>query len=156
MFSILLVQLWSYVAEATHSKQYNRIKDAMKNLSILLIPTAIVLAIMVNKFDLITKIWLGKSINVNNNLVILSAIYSWIICFNGIFTNIQNGMSKIRVQTFSSIVSCVLNIPLAYIFIKVFNLGIIGVMLSNIICLSIASIMCSIDVFIRVLKRKKI
>lgn len=53
MFSILLVQLWSYVAEATHSKQYNRIKDAMKNLSILLIPTAIVLAIMVNKFDLI-------------------------------------------------------------------------------------------------------
>lgn len=65
-------------------------------------------------------------------------------------------MSKIRVQTFSSIVSCVLNIPLAYIFIKVFNLGIIGVMLSNIICLSIASIMCSIDVFIRVLKRKKI
>lgn len=156
MFSILLIQLWSYVAEATHSNQYNKIEDAMKKLSMLLIPTAIVLAIMVNKFDLITQIWLGKVVNVNINLVILSAIYAWIICFNGIFTNIQNGMSKIRVQTFSSIISCVLNIPLAYVSIKVFNLGIIGVMLSNIICLSIASIMCSIDVCIRVLKRKKI
>lgn len=155
MFSILLVQLWSSVAEATCNNQYRWIESAIKRLLILLLPTAIVLFIIVNKFDLIIKLWVGRTINVDNNLIVLSAVYAWIICFNGIFTNVQNGMSKIRVQTISSIISCALNIPLAYVLIEIFNLGVIGVMLSNVICLTIASIMCSIDVYVRILRKRR-
>ena len=155
LFSILLVQLWSAVAQSVCKNEYEWIKNAIKRLLLLLVPTGLVLAIMVYKFDLIIKIWIGKQMNVNYKLVILAAIYAWIICFNGIFVNVQNGMSKIRVQTISSVISCVINIPMAYILIKVFNLGIVGVMLSNIICLLISSIMCSVDIYFRVFKKRR-
>lgn len=151
-FSILLVQLWSEVARATSQGNYKWIKKSMNRLLILLVPVSIALVIIIINFELFCQIWLGKNVIVDKRLIILAALYAWIICFNGIFINIQNGMSKIRVQTISSIISCIINIPLAMTFIKVFNLGILGVMLSNIICLSIASIMCSIDVFIRINK----
>lgn len=150
LFSILLIQLWSEVAKATYNANYMWIKSSMQKLIILLIPTAITLLVMILKFDIISKIWLGKSIIVDSKLLYLAAFYSWLICLNGIFVNIQNGMSKIRVQTISSLISCIVNIPLAVILIKFFNLGVIGVMMSNIICLMISTAMCSIDVSVRI------
>lgn len=154
-FSILLVQLWSGVAKATYNGEYRWIKKSMHKLMLLLVPTAIVLVIMVLNFNFVSKLWLGKVVMIDKKLIIMAAIYAWIICFNGIFVNIQNGMSSIRMQTISSIISCIINIPIAIIFIKVFNLGVIGVMLSNIICLLISSTICSIDVIIRINKKLK-
>ncbi|MFT8342190.1 MAG: oligosaccharide flippase family protein [Clostridium beijerinckii] len=153
VYSILLIQLWSAVAEANFKKDYNWIKSAVYKLLILLLPVGIFIIVIVIKFDLIIKLWLGKNLIIDRILVYLCAFYAWLICFNGIFVNVQNGMSKIRIQTISSIVSCILNIPLAVILIKIFKLGTIGVMFSNIICLLISSIMCSIDIYIK-LKRK--
>lgn len=149
LFSILLVQLWSEVASAIYKNQYEWIKKAIKRLILLLIPTGFMLIIMVLFFDTIMKIWIGREIQVDKILVYLSAFYALCICFNGIFVNVQNGIGKIRIQTISSIISCIINIPLAYMLIKVFDLGINGVMLSNIICLLISSAMCSIDIYYR-------
>lgn len=154
MFSILLVQLWSSVAEAICIDEYDWIRNTIKKLIILLLPTAVILFIMVNNFNLITQIWVGRILNVDRGLIILAALYAWMICFNGIFVNVQNGMSKIRVQTISSIISCLINIPMSYLLIKFFNLGITGVMLSNLICISISSVMCGIDVYFKVFKIK--
>lgn len=154
-FSILLIQLWSSVAEAMYKKEYDWIRKAIIKLLLLLLPTACILFIISNKFDFISNLWIGKSLNVDKKLINLAAIYAWIICFNGIFVNVQNGMSKIKIQTISSIISCIINIPIAYMFIKIFNLGVVGVMLSNIICLLISSIMCSIDVYLFIFKDNK-
>jgi O-antigen/teichoic acid export membrane protein len=147
VYSILLIQLWSAVAEANFKKDYDWIKNAVYKLLVLLLPVGFFIIIIVIKFDSITKLWLGKNLIIDRNLLYLCAFYAWLICFNGIFVNVQNGMSKIRVQTISSIISCLLNIPLAILLIKIFELGTVGVMLSNIICLLISSIMCSADVY---------
>lgn len=155
LFSILLIQLWSAVAEANYKKDYEWLKKAINRLCMLLIPIAVVLLIMIIKFDFITKVWLGKNLSVDKNLVIASSIYVWLICFNGIFVNVQNGMSKVRVQTLASIFCCILNIPIAIAAIKILKLGVLGVMCSNIICILISSIMCSIDVYIKVYKSRR-
>ena len=155
VYSILLIQLWSAVAEANYNKDYDWIKNQIYKLLILLLPVGLFIIFILIKFDIITRIWLGKNLEINKNLLYLSAFYAWLICFNGIFVNVQNGMSKIRVQTISSIISCVINIPLAIFLIKVFKLGMEGVMISNIVCLLISSAMCSIDVYVK-LKNSKI
>ena len=152
-FSILLIQLWSEVAKATHSGDFVWIKDSVKKLILLLIPTAIILILIILNFDIVSKLWLGKTQVVDKNLLLLAALYSWLICLNGIFVNIQNGMSKIRVQTISSVISCLINIPLAIFLIKYYELGVNGVMISNIICLTISTSMCSIDVFLKIRKK---
>lgn len=153
LFSVLLVQMWASIAEYTCKGEYILIKKSMKRLIILLIPIAVILLLMSLNFNLITKIWLGYQLIVDKKLIYLASLYTWLICFNAIFVNIQNGMSKIRVQIISSIISCILNIPMAIMFIKVFELGVIGVMISNIICLSISAIICSIDVTIKINKK---
>lgn len=155
LFSILLIQLWSAVAEANYKREYKWLRKAINKLSILLIPIAIVLMIMVFNFDFITKVWLGKNLIVDKNLIIASSIYAWLICFNGIFVNVQNGMSKVRVQTIASIFCCILNIPVAIFLIKILKLGVMGVMCSNIICILISSVMCSIDIYVKVYKNRK-
>jgi len=152
-YSILLIQLWSAISEANFKKDYKWIKYAVYKLLILLLPAGIFIIVILIKFDFITNLWLGKNLDIDRNLLYLCAFYAWLICFNGIFVHVQNGMSRIRVQTISSIISCLLNIPLAILLIEIFKLGTIGVMISNIICLLISSIMCSIDVYIN-LKRK--
>lgn len=153
LFSVLLVQMWASIAEYTCKGEYILIKKSMKRLMILLIPIAVILLLMSLNFNLITKIWLGYQLIVDKKLIYLASLYTWLICFNAIFVNIQNGMSKIRVQIISSVISCILNIPMAIMFIKVFELGVIGVMISNIICLSISAIICSIDVTIKINKK---
>lgn len=153
LFSVLLVQMWAAIAEYTCKGEYILIKKSMKRLIILLIPIAVILLLMSLNFNLITKMWLGYQLIVDKKLIYLASLYTWLICFNAIFVNIQNGMSKIRVQIISSIISCILNIPMAIMFIKVFELGVIGVMISNIICLSISAIICSIDVAIKINKK---
>lgn len=155
IYSILLVQLWSEVAKVACKGDYYWIKKSMNRLLILLLPVAIGLIILVNKFDFFLNIWLKRQIVVDYRLIVLAAIYAFVICFNGIFVNIQNGLSKIRVQTISSIISCIINIPLAIFFIKVLNLGILGVITSNIICLLISSLLCATDVIFRINKNSK-
>lgn len=153
LFSILLVQLWSAVAEKVYKNEYIWIKNSMKRLMMLLAPTALILFIMVLKFDFIMNLWVGKEVSVDKGLIYLAGVYAWLLCFNGIFVNIQNGMSRIKIQTIASVICCILNIPLAYVLINIVGLGVLGVMLSNIICLMIITIMCSIDVNIALRKK---
>ncbi|STA98786.1 oligosaccharide flippase family protein [Clostridium baratii] len=153
LYSILLIQLWSSIAEINLKKDYKSIKKSIKGLAILLIPVALAILFIIFKFNFIMRIWIGKELNISKLLICLCGVYAWLICFNGIFVNVQNGMGKIRVQTISSVLSCILNIPLAIFFIKILDFGVIGVMISNIICLSVSSIMCASDVFFRLLRK---
>ncbi|WP_288479658.1 oligosaccharide flippase family protein [uncultured Clostridium sp.] len=152
LFSILLVQLWSEVSRAQCIEDYRWIKNMMNKLIILLIPLTVVLFGISIEFKSMMQIWLRKSIYVEYNLVISMSIFVFITCLNGIFVNIQNGMGKIKVQIVSSVISCILNIPLSIVLINVFNLGILGVVISNIICISISTVMCGIDVVLRINK----
>lgn len=151
-FSILLTQLWSEVASAIYKNNYIWIKNTINKLLIVLIPSFIILLIMIIKFEFITKIWIGSSVYCDKKLIYLSAIYAWIICYNAIFVNVLNGMNELRIQTIISTISCIINIPIAITFIKIFNLGVTGVVLSNIICIGISAIVCSVYTFLKLNK----
>lgn len=146
LFSICLIQLWSAVAKANFENNFIWIKNAIRKLLMLLIPTILVVIIMLFNFQFIIKIWIGHNFLLNSRLIFLCAIYSLLICFNGIFVNVQNGMNRTRPQIIPTIFCSILNIPLALILIKGLNMGVNGVMLSNIISLAIMTFFSCKDI----------
>ncbi|MGL5152006.1 MAG: lipopolysaccharide biosynthesis protein [Clostridium sp.] len=148
LYSILLIQVWAQTAKDLALCQYENIKSQVKKLILLLIPIAIVLATMVITFDLITKIWLGKTLEVSKWLILLCALYSFLVCFNGVFVNVQNGFGKIKHQTISYIIAASIQIPLATFFINKLNYGVTGMMLTKVIIMLIPSVINSIHIFI--------
>ena len=58
-----------------------------------------------------------------------------------------NGISVIRVQIYTSVAAALLNIPFALLFIKYFNMGSEGVVLSMAISLSIFAVAGPIQSF---------
>ena len=53
--------------------------------------------------------------------------------FGAIFTNVINGVGKLRVQQSTAVVSIIFNIPLGIIFAKYFDFGTTGVVIGTLI-----------------------
>ncbi|WP_187393476.1 lipopolysaccharide biosynthesis protein [Bacillus sp. E214] len=154
LYSILLIPLWNSSAEAYQRKEFQWILSAIKKLLLSLIPVALILVFCVILFDQITYLWIGRTSVVENNLIILMAIYVFLLCFNGIFINIQNGIGKVKIQMFSVFFAVIVNIPCAIYFIQYLDLSVSGVILANIISQIIILVFCPLDV-VRFLQKKQ-
>lgn len=154
-YSILLIQLWNSSTDAFARNDYKWIIDSIKKLLLLLIPVALVILFIILGFDFITTVWIGRVLDINKNLLVFTGIYIFMICLNGIFVNIQNGIGKINTQIISVCIAAIINIPSAYIFINKFNMGMSGVVLANIISQLVIFIFCPINVILNIKKSKK-
>jgi Na+-driven multidrug efflux pump len=56
------------------------------------------------------------------------------------YAMITNGIGEIRVQMYTSIIAMVLNVPLAWLLLKVFDLGVSAIVLSNVLSLFFGAI----------------
>ena len=95
--------------------------------------------LMVIFSSFVYSLWVGKDIMIPFVLSIVCGIYVTIANWNNIFAYMLNGIGKIRLQLYSSIVSGLLFFPLAYYFGE--KLGITGVMVAMCSCLFISSVL---------------
>ncbi|MDZ5065938.1 lipopolysaccharide biosynthesis protein [Clostridium perfringens] len=153
VYSILLIQLWNSTTDAYHKNDYKWIEKSIVKLIILLIPIGLFMIIIAFKFNFITQIWLGRTFDFNNSLIWLMMIYVLILCWNGIFINVQNGMGKINIQIIAQIIAAIINIPIAILFVRFLDVGISGVVLANILSQSIIAILCPISVYTNLRKK---
>lgn len=152
IYMIILIPLWNSTADAIVKKDYMWISKMIKKLVYLLIPVACVLIFLVVMFDFIVKIWIGRYVEVDKLLIILMAIYIFLLCFNSIFTNIQNGFGKIKLQIIAMVLAAIVNIPCAFIFVEKFQLDMSGIVLANIVSQFIVFLICPLDVLISLKK----
>jgi Na+-driven multidrug efflux pump len=75
--------------------------------------------------------------------------------WNNIFGYVLGGIGKIKLGMYTSILVGILNIPLAIFFVKNLNMGLYGVILSNISCLLISSIVSPIQVYYFIFSKNK-
>lgn len=87
-----------------------------------------------------------KRFDVPLQLSITTAIYTLILGYNNLQGILLNAANKFRVQIIIVIVIIVINIPLAYYFAKILNLGITGIVLSNLSCIIMYGIFSTIQV----------
>ena len=57
-----------------------------------------------------------------------------------------NGVGKIKLQLYTALIAMIINIPLAIYFVKWLDLGLSGVVLANVVSLSLSAIALPIQV----------
>lgn len=143
VFSIILLPFWSAFTEAWVKKEMDWIKLVMKKLfkiwGILLLLAIFMLVLS----PIIYKIWIGKAINIPTSMSALVGLWIILNCWNGIFSQFLNGISKIKLQVMASIILALLNVPLSLYMGKIY--GVNGILGANIILGSIAALIYTLQ-----------
>jgi len=139
VFNVALAPFWSAFTEAFVKKEFEWIKNSIRKLIIIWALLSIVAALMVIISNFVYEIWVGPQVKVPFVLSVACGVFVIIANWNNIFGYFINGVGKVRLQLYYSIVIAILNIPLSIFLARNIGLGITGVMVSTNICLIFAS-----------------
>lgn len=137
VFTLALTPIWSAVTKAFTELNFVWIKKLYNTLKIMAIIALFFEFVMILFLQLGVDLWLGKGvIKVNYFYAIIFAIFGGLIIWNGVISSIANGCGELRTQSIYFSVGAIIKIPLAFIFVRIFDSW-IGVILANIMSMSI-------------------
>lgn len=145
VFSILLIQVWNAITHAKTQNNHIWITRAVKKLYACLIPIFLISIIIAYFFDKITFFWIGSTFSLSPLFLYLFALYTFSHCLNAIYANVLNGLSRVKIQMIAYSLAGCFNIVLSFCFVKVFALGILGIILSKTICIMFTCSLCYWD-----------
>lgn len=140
IYGIILAPLWPAFTDAYVKNDIIWIRETMKK--ILMVWTFLIAAVIIMIFfaDTFYRFWVGAKIQVPAVLSYLMGLSIIITSWNLPFVFFINGIGKIKLQLYNSIVVMILNVPLCLIFAVSFNMSTAGIILSTCICLFIGSL----------------
>lgn len=145
VFNVMIAPFWSAITEAYIKDEFEWIRISMRKLMLIWGMISSVVIVMIIFSDFAYQIWVGEEIQVPYLLSLLTGIFVIIVNWNNIFSYFINGVGKVRLQFYYSIIVAVLNIPLSVFLARECGLGIAGVILATNICLIFASIWAPIQ-----------
>ena len=113
-FTIVLSPLWSAVTEAYTMKDMDWIRDIVKKTILIWGLFVILTVVMLILSATVYRLWVGDNVSIPIGLSIVCGVYVTISNWNNIFAYMLNGLGKIRLQLYCSIVAGILFFPLAY------------------------------------------
>ncbi|MDP9076353.1 MAG: hypothetical protein M3O71_02925 [Bacteroidota bacterium] len=146
-FTVIMIPYWSAFTNAYVSNDIKWINGAFKKLLGLWLIQVVGVVLLVIAANFVYRIWVGNQIAIPISLSISLGVYSIVFNWNNIFAYFINGVSKIRLQLYSSIFIGLVNIPLSYILVKYTQLGMSAIVIANSLCLLISSIWSPIQCY---------
>ena len=133
--SLVLIPIWSAVTKAKVEKRYTWIKKTYMLLLGFSVLALILLLAIVLVLQPIVNFWLKEdAITVSMIYGVIFAISGFIFLVHNVNTSIGNGFSYFKPQIVFMTIAAVVDIPLAWVFVKLTG-GMIGIVLANIIAL---------------------
>lgn len=133
VFTIIISPFWAAYTEAWVKKDIIWIKNTVNKLLKIWILMCVGGVIMLYFSENFYKLWVGDKVIVPFNLSFVLLIYFITFTFGGVFNMFINGVGKVKLQMYSSIVGAVLFIIVAITLIKHTSLGISGLVIASII-----------------------
>ena len=133
IFQLMFLQpLWTAFTNAYTLQDYDWIRQAVTKINKMNILLCIILIIMLTFHNIIYRLWIGPETSIPYEIDVLLFIYFIFYLFMQTYVYFINGVGKINLQALFSIITIILQFPLAYILIKKMNLGISGLLMLNI------------------------
>jgi O-antigen/teichoic acid export membrane protein len=129
---MIMTPLWPAFTDAYTLKDFKWIRSAVSQSNKLNLLLCIPLFIMYLTCDKIYRIWIAPDLVIPAQVNILLAIFVGVGLFKETYVSFINGTGKLNLQTIFSICTIILQIPLAYLLTRVFNMGISGILVLNI------------------------
>jgi O-antigen/teichoic acid export membrane protein len=127
LYGIILTPYWSAFTDAYIKKDYNWILTTIKKLNYLATMTFVAAILMVQFADIAYTHWINENVNVPLSLSIAFATYSITYAFLCNYNYFINSVGKLRMLIYASIIGIIAFIPINYLLIIVFDLGLPGV-----------------------------
>lgn len=150
-FVIVITPFWSAATEAYIKKDIIWIKRSVKMILKFFLLLVCVSLIMLFLSNYIYQLWVQLSISFSLSCIMM--VYVTIVNWNNLYAYFLNGIGKIRIQLYCSILSSIILIPLAIILGRLW--GIIGICVSMCIALSTSAIALPLQ-YRSIIKKKDI
>lgn len=156
IFTIFLTPFWSASTEAFLKKDMAWIKKGIKKYNLLNILLSGAGVIMLVFSEQVYNLWLGKgTISIGWTLSLWGFLYFNVLIFGGKYVNFLNGISALRLQLYTSIISPVIFLGVAMLFIKYYHLGVYSLFIASVIANFNAYLLAPIQYYQIVHRNKK-
>lgn len=135
VFALALAPIWSAVTKASAEKQYSWIRKLYDRLLTMALGVFACELLVIPFMQILVNIWLGKNyIKVDYGIAAVFAVSSSIFFLHNVNTSVGNGMSFFQIQKKWMTFAAIIDIPLAWIFVKLTGSW-VGIIVANILAL---------------------
>lgn len=144
VYIIIITPFWSATTDAYVKKEFKWIEEILKKLMTIFGLSMLVIFFMLLFSGTFYKLWVGKTnIMIPFSLSVLVAVYTLFYIWSNTFIFVINGIGKIRLQLYTTLIVATLYVPFAVFFGK--NWGINGVIMATVISLIPTSVLMPIQ-----------
>jgi O-antigen/teichoic acid export membrane protein len=134
IFNIFLVPFWSASTEAYQKKEIDWIRNGVRRynqLGLLMLFGTLIMLLFSSPFY---RLWLGEGkVTIAFSLSLWGFVYFNVMMFGGKYVQFLNGISALRIQFITSIISPVLYLGIVMVLIKVFHVGVYSIFIGAIL-----------------------
>jgi O-antigen/teichoic acid export membrane protein len=134
IFNIFLVPFWSASTEAYQKKEISWIRNGVRRynqLGLLMLFGTLIMLLFSSPFY---RLWLGEGkVTIAFSLSLWGFVYFNVMMFGGKYVQFLNGISALRIQFITSIISPVLYLGIVMMLIKVFQVGVYSIFIGAIL-----------------------
>ncbi|MBP7507717.1 MAG: MATE family efflux transporter [Prolixibacteraceae bacterium] len=156
IFNIFLVPFWSAATEAYQKNDINWIRNGIRRynqLSLLMLLGTLIMLIFSGPFY---RMWLGEGkVSIAFSLSLLGFLYFNVMMFGAKYVQFLNGISALRIQFMTSIISPVLYLAVVLVLVKYFRIGVYSIFIGAILASFNGYILAPIQYHMIIKKNKK-
>jgi len=153
VFSIIMVPFWSAFTEAKILNDYDWMRKAYNKLIKIVLSLIACTVLMLGVSRFVYNIWVGDLVHIDFSMSLVVALFVIVCLWNMLFSQLLNGMGKIKLQLYISLIGTIVNIPLALYLGRKY--GVNGVVVSSIILNLISAIYAPYQVNLLLNKKAK-
>jgi len=146
LFVIINNQLWPSNIEAYTKGDIDWMRKSLKTVLKIWVGTLFLASLMVLMSPIVYKFWLQQNLDIPIVISITVAVSVCLSTWVNLFNIVLNGTGKIKLQMYAWIFAALINIPASLFFVKVFHLGVSGIVLGTITSLIPLAILSPIQV----------
>lgn len=141
IFAIVLTPYWSAFTEAYVKNDTVWIKQTYARLQKFWLALVGIVLLMILVAEPIYSVWVGNRVSVPSLLNGCMGLFVVVTGWNTVASAVVNGLGKVRLQLYYSLLTALLNVPLAILFGQTLGMGSAGVILATSVSLLIGSLM---------------
>ncbi len=156
VFMIFITPFWSASTEAYLKNDFQWIKNGIKKYNQLNILLFIIGCIMLFFSNDIYSLWLGKGkVSIGFSLSLWGFLFFNVSIFAGKYVSFLNGISALRIQFWSSVITPFLYVGVAIVLIKYYKMGVYALFIASIIANFNGFFLAPLQYYQIVYKKKK-
>lgn len=133
MIMLLTTSLWSTITKAKAENNWDWIERSYNKFLLIVALLSGLEFIIIIPLQWIFNIWLGdRTIPVNYSIAFVFALYGTMMSLRIILANYSNGLCELRIQAIYMTIGAIVNIPLAYLFSRIFR-SYVAIVIANIL-----------------------